>query len=335
MTTHWTPSTIPQPQYQAAFEALEQAQRIVLITHFKPDGDAIGSLLGLANALREPGKNVIAVVDEGVPPYLRFNPGSDTVLSKLTTGEFDVFVSLDSSDEERTGEAGIYARAHSKLVINVDHHPTNTGFGQIYVVVPSAVSTTEIVYDWLNQVGLPITQNVAIPLLTGLVTDTMGFRINSVNERTLQIASALMHAGAPLNDIMARTLGSMSWKSLQLWKLALPTVQIANRVVSADITQEMLKSAGLGQSTDTAGLISFMNSVDESRVAVIFREIPDGKIELGFRAKPGYDVATVALSLGGGGHRLASGATISGTLEEVKAKVLPLLYTIALAEPQL
>ncbi len=335
MMTSQTPNIIPPPQYDAAFKALEGAQRIVLATHFKPDGDAIGSLLGLANALREHGKEITAVVDEGVPGYLRFNPGSDTVLSKLTEGEFDVFVSLDSSDEERTGEAGIYARAHSKVVINVDHHPTNTCFGQIHVIVPPAVSTTEIIFDWLNHVGLSISENVAIPLLTGLVTDTMGFRINSVTERTLEIASTLMRAGAKLNDIMARTLGSMSWKSLQLWKLALPTVQIANRVISAEISQEMLKSAGLGQYADTAGLISFLNSVDESRVAVIFREQIDGKIELGFRAKPGYDVATLALSLGGGGHRLASGAAINGSLEEVKARVMPLLYAIAMAEPQL
>src|SRR5262249_10161434 len=110
-----------------ATEAVDSAKSIVLVTHLNPDGDAIGSLLGLANALRERGSAVMTLaVDKGVPTYLRFLPGSDDVLPALHEGEWELMISLDASDEGRTGECGVYGRAHSQRVINIDHHPTNT-----------------------------------------------------------------------------------------------------------------------------------------------------------------------------------------------------------------
>src|SRR5690606_29021244 len=118
--------TMTLTNWNEATQAVDAANTILVVTHLKPDGDAIGSLLGLTNMLRERGKTVTAVVDDGVPDFLRYVPGADTVLPELTTGEWDVMISTDASDEERTGRAGIYGRAHSRIVINLDHHPTNT-----------------------------------------------------------------------------------------------------------------------------------------------------------------------------------------------------------------
>ncbi|MFN8528210.1 MAG: bifunctional oligoribonuclease/PAP phosphatase NrnA [Anaerolineae bacterium] len=329
MTTSRPVPTITT-QWSEAAQAVNSAQRIVLMTHFHPDGDAIGSLLGLANALwarAKPGQQIDAAVDGGVPDFLQFVPGSDRVLPALTAGEWDLMISLDSSDEERTGECGIYGRAHSKTVINLDHHRTNTFFGDLYLVDADAVSATEVVYEWISHMGDPLTPEVAIPLLTGLVTDTIGFRVSSVKPSTLRLAQVLIEAGAPLNVIMARTLNSQKYITVEIWKRALPTVQLADGVISADVTQQAIAELGLTEMPDI-GLVSWLVSVDEAGVSVVFKEQTNNTVEVSLRSKLPYDVASVAFALGGGGHKQASGATVTGSLAEVRAKVLPMLTAL-------
>jgi len=313
------------PQWDEATVAVDTAASILLVTHVNPDGDAIGSMLGLANALRQRGCAVSWVaVDGGVPDYLAFLPGSDTVRTHVT-GSYDLMISLDSSDEERTGEAGKFGRAHSKRVINIDHHVTNTGFGDIHLVKVDAVSTTEIVQLWLATMPQPLTRAIAMPLLTGLVTDTIGFRISAVHAGTLGLAQALIEAGAPLNEIMARTLSSKKFDVMKLWSYVLPTMTLENGVIAANITREDVKRAGLQEVTD-GGLVEFLAQANEAQISVVFKEKDDTHVEVGFRCKFGFDVAQVAFQLGGGGHKQASGATITATLEEARARVMPLLH---------
>lgn len=316
--------------WQAATEAIDSAGRLLLVTHLNPDGDAIGSLLGLANALRARGCTLDAAVDGGVPAYLQFLPGSETVLSTLTQGEWDVMVSLDSSDEARTGVAGVYGRAHSRLVVNIDHHPTNTGFGDLHLVMPEAVSTTEIIFDWLQHMGQPLTPDVARPLLTGLVTDTRGFRTSNVHAGTLGQAQRLMEAGASLTEVTQRVLDSRSYEEIELWKYALPSVTMEGVVIAGTITQNDLRRARIDEVTD-GDMVSLLNSVKQAMIAVVFQETPAGEVELSLRSKPGFDVSQVAFSLGGGGHRQASGATIPGPLDAARARVMPLLQEAARA----
>ena len=305
--------------------AADSATSILLVTHMNPDGDAIGSLLGAANALRARGCAVTTLaVDKGVPNFLRFLPGSAAVVSSLQSGEWELMISLDSSDEERSGEVGVYGRAHSQRVVNVDHHPTNTLFGQLYLFWPDAVSTTQVVQEWLEQIGQPLTREIALPLLTGLVTDTQGIRTSNVRPETLGYAQKLMQAGASLTEVTQRTLASTPYQNIQLWKYVLPSAELNEGVISAVVTQENVRQAGLPDITD-GGLVEYLVTANEAMISVVFKELTDGRVEVGFRCKPGYDVASVALSLGGGGHRQASGATISGSLEAAKARVLPLL----------
>jgi phosphoesterase RecJ-like protein len=207
-----------EPEWSAASQAVEAANSMIIVTHVSPDGDAIGAMLGLTNALRERGKSVDCAVDGGVPNYLSFLPGASSAQDKLKKGKWDLLISVDASDEERTGEVGDYARAHSQHTINLDHHPTNTFFGDIFLVMPNAVSATEVIYHWLTRLNHTLTADVATPLLTGLVTDTLGFRTSNVTPETLHIATQLMAAGAPLPDIMARTLESKSYRTVELWK---------------------------------------------------------------------------------------------------------------------
>jgi phosphoesterase RecJ-like protein len=314
MTTNWN----------EAVDAVKNANSILVVTHMKPDGDAIGSLLGMAIGLREMGKKVDAAVDGGVPDYLRYIPQQETVLSELKQGEWNLMISVDASDEPRTGDVGVYGREHSAVVINLDHHATNTMFGSIHLVFPEAVAASEVVYDFLLKFDRPISQPVATALLTGMVTDTMGFRTNHVVPRTLEVSHQLMLAGGPLVDIINRTMVSKPLTDILLWKAAFPSVEYKDGVISAVITPENLKALKLREMTD-AGLVSTLVTPDEVMIAVVFKVQPDNKVELSLRSKVGYDVSAVAFALGGGGHKPAAGATVNGTLEEVKARVKPML----------
>ena len=314
MTTNWN----------EAIKAVRKAKSILIVTHINPDGDAIGSLLGLAIALREIGKSVDAAVDGGVPDYLEYLPQWQTVITDLKQGQWDLMISVDASDEERSGDAGVYGRAHSPVVINLDHHATNTMFGNIHLVVPEAVAASEVVYDWLLAFGHPISEPVATALLTGLVTDTMGFRTNHVVPRTLELAHQLMLLGGPLVEIINRTIVSKPINHILLWRQVFPSVEYKDGIASAVVTPADLKAAGLSETTD-AGLVSTLVAADEVLIAVVFKVQPENKVELSFRSKFGYDVASVAFALGGGGHKAAAGATVEGTLDEVKARVMPML----------
>jgi phosphoesterase RecJ-like protein len=316
--------------FAGATAAVQAAQKILIVTHVSPDGDAIGTLLGLTNALRQMSRRVTCAVDGGVPGFLDFLPGANTVKDELKSGEWDLMISVDASDEERTGQIGIYGRAHSQQVINLDHHATNTLFGSIYLVMPTAVSASEVVYHWLNHIGHAITIEVAVPLLVGLVTDTLGFRTNNVTADTLGIAMKLMAVGAQLNEITARTLDSKPYRTIELWKSALPSAALHGEVIEAVITQADLRAAGLDDVTD-GGLVNLLVSANEARAAVVFKELPDGRVEISLRSKTGYDVSQVAFSVGGGGHKQASGATIDGPLEAARARILPLLQAVVAA----
>ena len=311
------------PQWQAAADAIDAAQSILVVSHIAPDGDAIGSLLGLALSLRARGKAVTAAIDDGVPTALSFVPGSETIVSTVSAGEFDLLIAVDSSDLSRIGKAGAYGLEHSKRAINLDHHPTNTRYGDIHLIVPKAVAAVEIVYDFLAFMGSELCQEVAIALLTGLVTDTQGFRISATNSRTLEIAQDLMQRGASLSHIMANTLNSRPYQEVELWKHALPSVRLDRGLIWATIRQCDIDRVGLKTMSD-GGLVSYLVNVVQAKVSVVFKELPDNQVEVGFRAKPGYDVASLALELGGGGHTLASGCTLNGALQHALDTVLPL-----------
>lgn len=324
-----TTTTNKPPHWTVATHAVQSAKTILIVTHMDPDGDAFGAMLGLGNALKIMGKSVDCAVDGGMTEYAAFLHGADEVKGELKQGEWDVMISVDASDEARSGLVGEYGRAHSQTVINLDHHATNTLFGDIHLVEPKAVSATEVVYHWLEKMHFPFSFEVATPLLAGLVTDTLGFRTSNVIPNTLAIAQTLMNIGASLPEITARMLDNRSILEVNLWKHALATVQMHEHgIIVAEITQESLKKAGLNDMTD-GGLVGYLVKVEEAVIAVVFKELDDGRVGLSMRSKLGYDVSEVAFALGGGGHKQAAGATLTGTLNEVRKIALPKLKEAA------
>jgi phosphoesterase RecJ-like protein len=308
-------------QWDEANRLVADARSILVLTHVEPDGDAIGTMLGLAHALRRMEKEVVTAVDGGVPPDLAFIPGSEAVRPSLDTLNVDLTIAVDCGDEPRMGQVGQVAIKRGAPLINLDHHPTNTLFGRANLVDAATVASAEGVLDWLDRLGVTLDPTTAYCLLTGLVTDTLCFRTDNVTSDTLGKAQRLMAAGAPLGEIVQRTVTHRTYAGLRLWSLVMPSVRLEDHVIWAVITQDMYAKAGY-RATDDDGLVSTLIQVDEAYISLVFKEKPNGLVEIGIRAVPGFDTTQVAVALGGGGHRLASGATVREPLEAVVPRVV-------------
>lgn len=324
-----SPSLGHEVTLAAIAELLLAAQRVLVMCHINPDGDAIGSMLGLGWLLRErPDLQCTLVCADPVPPELRFLPGADTVANDVPQASYDVVCALDASDPARLGavyRAGYFGHAP---VLVLDHHITNVRFGTFNYVDTRAASTAQIVLDLGGELGAPLTAEAAVCLLTGLVTDTLGFRTSNVTANVLVAALRLVEAGASIPEITQRTLNSRPAGVLRLWGRALGQLRVEGQVAWTEVTREMRAACGIA-GDDDGGLVSQIISAQEASIAVVFNELLDGRIEVDLRAKPGADVSDVALSLGGGGHRQAAGCVLPGPLSHAEAVVLGRLFGAA------
>ena len=307
-------------QFDQAAELIAASRWPLLICHVAPDGDAIGSLLGLTWILRALGKNVTPASQDGVPKNLRFLPGSQTVVSQAA-GQADLVIAIDSSDLERLGTVYDQALLNNVPLLNIDHHITNLMFGSLNVVAPTATSAAEVVYDLAQSQGWPIPPEAAQSLLTGLVTDTRGFRTSNVSARTLEIAQRLMEAGGSLHTVTEGVLEQRSFDTVCLWGHALAAARLQDGIAWTAIPLTMRVPCNGVEQSDS-GLANFLVAADEVEVAVVLVERKEGPIDVGFRSAGRVDVAQLALGLGGGGHPRAAGCTLNMSLPEAKALVL-------------
>jgi phosphoesterase RecJ-like protein len=291
-------------------------QRFLVTSHIRPDGDAVGSVLGLGLALKAAGKTVEMVLPDGAPEIYSFLPGFRQISRKIKS-ENSVIVSVDASDMGRLGDTF----AHSKPALNIDHHITNDNFAELNWVEPAASATAEILADRMPAWGLPITKEVADALTLGIVTDTLGFKTSNVTPKTMRVTADLMNIGANLQEIYARGLDARSAQAVQLWRYGLTNLQNEGELVWTTLTLKDRKAAGY-PGRDDADLINVLSSINNAKIAVIFVEQSDSKTKVSWRAKPDYDVSKVAAVFGGGGHKAASGAEVGGSLETIIQKVL-------------
>ncbi len=315
---------------EKAKAALNAAQQVIILSHERPDGDAIGSLLALTLSLERAGKNVTPILMEGVPSRFRFLPGADKVTSKIPS-DGDLLILVDAADIQRTGFP--VDDLPRQPDINIDHHPTNTDYAVINIVNHKASATTEILFDVIPQLGLEIDTDVAANLMTGLITDTIGFRTDSVTPRTLEIASELVSLGAPMADIYARTLNQRSFVSVQYWGKGLRRLERENGILWTSLTIEDRKAVGYPGSDD-ADLVNLLATIEGIQVVMIFIEQIGGKVKVSWRSRPGVDVAAIAFSFGGGGHEQAAGATIEGDMQDVQERVLTATRGIISPSPE-
>ncbi len=314
-------SEIPESAWAEACALVLDAQRIVLTTHAGPDGDGIGSMVGLTIALRSLGKTAAMVCSDPVPPDLTFVPHADEiqVLHQLEALSFapDLIIVCDSASLARLG--ALYAASRPSFaalpVLNLDHHQTNTRFGRVNLVDSTAAATAEIVHEFQEWLQVEPTQAAATALMTGLVTDTLGFRTDNVTPCTLILAAHLLEHGAPLHEISYRVFHATRYEKLQLWGYGLANLQRSEdgRIAWVTLPREVRMELG-ARETDLMGLASLIEGIEGADIVILAWDKRKDPLRTGISLRSRtVNVAAIAQTLGGGGHAAAAGALLVGT----------------------
>jgi phosphoesterase RecJ-like protein len=299
-------------------ERLNRSNKIMIASHIRPDGDAIGSLLGLGLALINSGKSVRMVLVDGVPASFRHLEGSQLIV-KEPAGEHDTFITLDCADFKRVGK--IFEN-FGKPDINIDHHKTNEKFGNLNLIEPEEVATSAILANHLPAWGLKVTRPVADALLTGIITDTLGFRTSNTNPSALRLCAMLMETGSNMPDLYMRSLVHKSFPAARYWGAGLSSLEQENGIVWGTLTLDDRRRAGYG-GNDDADLINLISSIHGNKVGMIIVEQSDNHVKISWRAlEDGIDVSPIAKQFGGGGHAAAAGADVPGHLSDIQPLVL-------------
>ena len=297
---------------------IQAAQRVLVTSHVRPDGDAIGSSLALALALLDAGKQVQVVLSDGIPANFKQLPGADMVRTKAE-GEFDLIVSVDCSDLKRIGDA--LDGYHAPDII-IDHHVTAEGFGTLNLIEPEAVATASVLTRHMREWGLTITMPIAANLITGLVTDTLGFRTSNTSPESLRQTADLMELGVDMSALYYRSLVRRTFVEAKYWGAGLSSLERADGIIWATLTIADRKASGY-TGLDDSDLINIVSSIDDAEIALMFVEQNSRKTKVSWRGlKPHVDVSQIARQYNGGGHRAAAGAELSGSLSEVREKIL-------------
>lgn len=297
-------------------QKIDQAQHIGVTAHIRPDGDAIGSVLGLGLSLLAAGKQVEMVLKDGVSNSFRHLVGSE-LIKRSFSADCDLYIVVDCSDLKRTG--GVLDGKTVGIVI--DHHITNENFAELNLVEPSSVATSAILAQKLPAWGYPITQDVARALMTGILSDSIGFRTSNTTSASLRIASDLMDLGANISELYNKALINRSFAATNYWGFALARLQHEDNLVWTTLTLQDRANSGYS-GNDDADLTNILSSIDPLDIAVLFVEQRADLTKVSWRARSGLDISSLAASFGGGGHPAAAGAEISGSLDVVQRLVL-------------
>lgn len=310
-------------------EQIDAHDHFVLLSHVRPDGDAIGSQLGLAHGLLELGKKVTILNEDGVPSSLAFLPGTELVHQPGDTKvEADVVFALDTATKPRLGERVNAVVADVPLWINIDHHVTNPRYAHLNHIDSEAPATGEILYDFMNATDLPINQASAENLYAAISTDTGSFQFPSTTAKTYRIGASLVEKGVRLGEIAQLLYENFPYRRIELLRELLNALKVTGdgRVASWRLTQETVNRLGL-EPDDSEGLIDHIRSIQGVIVAVFFEELPTGKIRVSSRSKnERVNVGDVCGHFGGGGHKLAAGARLPGPIGDAETSFLKQVY---------
>ena len=308
--------------------ALRDARRIAVACHVRPDGDAIGSIVGLSRSLSLAGLNAVALSEDGVPWNLSFLPATqDVSVSRAEPMEIDVAVALDTATRDRLGERTLQAMSAAQLMINIDHHGTNPHYGHLNYIDTRSPATGQIVYELLSQHGFPMDDAVRQNLFAAISTDTGSFQYNSTTARTHRIIAEMMDEGLDTATLAQKLYHEHPVRRMTLLKALLNEMKLSagGRIASWVLTRGTQQAADM-QSGDTEGLIDTLRSIEGTVAVVIFEEIAEGKVRISARSKdPRLNVANVCAQFGGGGHHMAAGARMKGPSVEAEKVFLEAL----------
>ena len=303
---------------------LRDHQRFAVLGHVRPDGDALGSQLALALSLQQLGKEVRVWNEDGMLEKYSFLPRAELLTKPPSSPEnVDVAIALDTAIQNRLGTALAAVRS-AKIWINIDHHLSNPGYGNIAYVDPSAPATAEIVFRLIKSQGLPFNRDIAENLYAAISTDTGSFQYPKTSAHTLEIAAELIRAGLDVGRLNQQLYENYPRRRLELLRELLRTMRFEQGDSVASFSLSLKTAAELGVlPEDNEGLIDHLRAIRGVIVAVFFEELTDGKVRVSMRSKSdAVDVCAICQKFGGGGHTLAAGARVHGTLAEVEEKVL-------------
>jgi len=301
----------------------------LVISHVNPDGDAIGSTLAMAGILKALKKTYWLANPDPLPAKYNVLPWASELLSaedEAVRGPFNTVLALDAADLQRLDPLS-ERFAPDAAILNIDHHPTNTRYGTMQLIVPEAAATAQIVYYLAHALNVNIDESLATCLYTGIMTDTGGFRYSNTNPEVMRIAAELLAAGVNPSRLAEQFLERMSMPQLKLLQRALSRLQwdLDGRIAWTYVTEEDFQETGAADS-DVDGLVQYPLRVEGVQIGMLFRQIGPERCKVSFRSREPVDVARLAVQFGGGGHARAAGCTVSGNLTQVMEQVRMKVY---------
>lgn len=293
---------------------IRKCRQILVTAHIMPDGDSIGSLLGLGLGLQAAGYHATMFSADGVPNRFRFLAGTEQVASgQLPAGDFDCVIALDCSDHLRLSP--VWDQLKDKFVINIDHHPTNTLYGSMNHLDTSASATGELVYALLRELEISLNEAVAAAIYVAVSTDTGSFKFESTTARTHHIAAALLRAGVRPGRITPQLFDRRSRAAIFALRQALCSLTFSEdgKIAWFIITEEDMERAG-AMDEDLDGVVNYAKNIEGVEAGLLFRQKKDGTVKVGLRSHT-IDVGKVAAALGGGGHARAAGCSVEADLQ--------------------
>ncbi|MFI6484100.1 bifunctional oligoribonuclease/PAP phosphatase NrnA [Nonomuraea sp. NPDC050663] len=320
-------TAIAEYAWERTLELIGEADVVALACHISPDGDALGSMLACARALRVTGKKVVASFGDkrfAVPRLLHFLPDQD-LLSRPDDypDSPEVMITFDSSTLDRLGLLSANARRATELIV-IDHHPSNPGFGTLSLIDPAAAATAVLAEELIRRLGVPLDREMATNLYVGLVTDTGSFRHASTTPAAHEMAARLVATGLRTDEIARQLWDRAPFGYLKVLAAVLERVVLEGDLVWTYVTRHDRQQYGLPYD-EVEGIIDVVRRADEAEVAVVLKEDDDGAWQVSTRAKNSVDVGAICTALGGGGHTKAAGYTSHLPVDETMARFRDLL----------
>lgn len=326
-------NTEQQRAFLALKAAIDEAQTIAICGHTSPDGDALGSVLGLYELIQAhwKGKELFPLLadDKAVPKIYHFLPGSEDLrFASACKIQPDLFIALDLSVPKRLAHAeDLFFRAKKRAIL--DHHPAPERISDLHYTRPAAASAGLIVAEFALYLNEPITRSMATNLLCSLITDTGRFQYQNTNPEAFEVASRLLEAGASPAQISLEVYQSYRLEYLHLKSTVLGRIATFEngRFAYSYTTLADLQRTG-AEIEETEGLVDLVRSTEGSEVALFLKEVPGGSVRGNLRSKGDLDISVVAEKMGGGGHRAASGFSYQGSVDEAFTTILPLIHEL-------
>jgi phosphoesterase RecJ-like protein len=309
-------STPAHPDVQKIVAEIRARRRFVITSHARPDGDAVGSSLAMAYALRDMGKDVRVVSRDPAPPQFESCPGvNDIIVTDRVDDPGDAVIVMECGDLSRPGIAGL----ERGYVINIDHHPGNAMYGAVNWFDVSAAACGEMVFDLIQALNVRVTREIATHVYVAVLTDTGSFHYSNITPRTFEIARKCAETGISPAAIASAVYDSNRIGRLKLFRAVLNGMQLdaTERVATLFVTRQMAAESGATYE-DTEGLVNFPLSAREVLTVIFFKENGPDDWRVSLRSKGEIDINAVAKEFGGGGHKNASGCSVHGTLEQWK-----------------